>query len=323
MPNDSYDIIIVIDQGFPLLSLAFVTEPLRIANRESPRPMFSWRVLSATGGRPRSSSGIGLDIDGPLDRTPADAVILLASYQPDRMVSAELSDWLRRRAREGSLMGCVDTGALVFAEAGLLSRRPAAAHHEAVVGFREAYGESLFVDRLFDLEGDRCSSAGGVATFDMTLAIIEHLATRWLAKRVAEILNYRPIETARAMGAYGRDWSIPRLDRTLAKAIEIMSVNLEKPVPIAEICARIGAPRWQLRRLFLKHLGMTARNYYLELRLERARNLLRNSGEAVGTIAQMCGFAALESMSRAYKARYGIPPSRDRSLASAPQPPSG
>ncbi len=211
-------------------------------------------------------------------------------------------------------MGCVDTGALVFAKAGLLSRRPAAVHHEAVVGFREVYGDALFTDLLFDLEGDRCSSAGGVATFDMTLAVIEHLASRRLAKRVAEILNYRPIETARASGSYGRDWSIPRLDRTLAKTVEIMLANIEKPVSVAEICQRVDTPVWRLRRLFQRHLGMSPQMYYLELRLDQARNLLRNSGQTVGTIAHMCGFPAPESMSRAYKARFGLPPSHDRAL---------
>ena len=307
-------IVVVIDEGFPLLSLAFVTEPLRLANRESPRPLFNWRVLSLTGNRPRSSGGREVGVDGALDDEPADAVILLASYYPDRMISAKLLDWLRRRAASGALMGCVDTGALIFAQAGLLSRRPAAAHHEAIVGFREAHGEAFFADLLYDLDGDRCSSAGGVATFDMSLAVIELFGSRKLAKRVAQILNYRPLETDRASGSFGRDWSIPRLDRTLAQAIDVMLANIERPISISDIGDHVGLPPWRLRRLFHKHVGMSPQEYYLELRLERARNLLRNSSEKVGTIAHMCGFSALESMSRVYKTRYGLPPSTDRTL---------
>lgn len=307
-------VIIVIDEGFPLLSLAFVTEPLRVANRESPRPLFTWRVLSTGSARPRSSSGRGIDVDGPLDEDPADAVILLASYFPDRMMNARLSDWLRRRAASGTLMGCVDTGALIFAQAGLLTRRPAAAHHEAIVGFREARGEAFFADLLYDMDGDRCSSAGGVATFDMTLAIIERFGSRRLARRVAEILNYRPLGSDRAYDSFGRNWTIPGLHRTLAQSIEIMLANMERPVPVREIGARVGWPAWKLRRLFHRHLCMSPQGYYLELRLDRARNLLRNSSEKVGTIALMCGFPAIESLSRAYKARYGQPPSKDRML---------
>ncbi len=307
-------IVVVIDEGFPLLSLAFVTEPLRLANRESPSPIFTWRVLTPTGHPPRSSGGRRIDIDGGLDDNPADAVILLASYYPDRMISAPLIDWLRRRAATGALMGCVDTGALIFAEAGLLNRRPAAVHHEAIVGFREARGEDYFADLLFDMHGNRCSSAGGVATFDMSLAIIERFGSRRLARRVAEILNYRPLEKERASGTFGRDWSIPRLDRTLAKAIELMMANIERPVPVSDISTLVGVSPWRLRRLFRKHLGTSPQEYYINLRLDQARNLLRNSSEKTGTIAHLCGFPALESLSRAYKTRFGVSPSRDRTL---------
>ncbi|MEM0949169.1 MAG: helix-turn-helix domain-containing protein [Pseudomonadota bacterium] len=317
--KSAVSVAIVIGDGFPLLSLAFVTEPLRLANRESARPIFSWRVLGVEGARPCSSSGREVSADGPLDDAPADVVLLLSSYGAERMVSAHLTDWLRRRAKTGALMGCVDTGALIFANAGLLSRRPAAAHHEAILGFREARGDAYFADMLYDLDGDRCSSAGGVATFDMSLAIIERYGSPRLARRVTEILNYRPLESGRASGSFGLDWSILRLDRTLAGAVEIMRANIAQPVAIAEIGRRVSAAPWQLRRLFQKYTGHSPQDYYLEVRLDQARNLLRNSGERVGTIALMCGFPALESLSRAYKARFGVSPSKDRALPVANQ----
>lgn len=307
------NISIVIAEGFPLLSLALLTEPLRIANRESSKPIFHWRILSPEPDPPRSSSGRRIDIDGELDESPTDAVILLASYAPARMISGGLRRWLRRRAAGGALMGCVDTGALLFADAGLLKQYPAAAHREAVVGFREAHGDALFVERLFDFHDQRCSSAGGVATFDMTLAIIEHFASSALARRVAEILNYRRLEGDGA-NVLGPHWSIPRRNRQLALAIEMMLANLEQPLAIEEICQRLDWPVWRLRRLFQRYLGMPPRAYYLELRLEQARNLLRNSAEKVGNIALMCGFPATESLSRAYKARFGVSPGRDRRL---------
>lgn len=305
---------ILIGEGFPLLSLALVTEPLRLANRESLRPVFRWRILSVNGDSPRSSSGHALETSGGLDEEPTDVAILLASYAPDRMKSNTFLNWLRRRARSGCLMGCVDTGALLFAEAGLLDRRPAAVHHEAIVAFRESRWDSFFIDRLFDLNADRCSSAGGVVTIDMTLALISHFEGKRLARRVAEILNYRPLESERAEGSFGVDWSIPRINRTLAKAVEMMLANTEAPLPIAEIANRLELPVWKLRRLFIRHLGEPPQTYYLELRLDRARNLLRNSHETVGKIALMCGFPASESLSRAYRLRFRVAPSHDRSL---------
>jgi len=42
-------------------------------------------------------------------------------------------------------MGCMDTGAMVFAEAGLLAKTPAAVHFEALQSYREAYADPLRV----------------------------------------------------------------------------------------------------------------------------------------------------------------------------------
>ncbi|MEM9764584.1 MAG: helix-turn-helix domain-containing protein [Pseudomonadota bacterium] len=300
---------IVIGESFPFLPLACVTEPFRVANRESPRPLFDWRILSVDGKAVRASNGRPVPVDGPLDKAPADIVLLLASYAPGGMASAPLLRWLRQRATTGALMGCVDTGALIFAEAGLLGRRPAAAHQEALPGFREAKGEALFADRAFDLDGDRCSAAGGVATIDMTLAIIERVGPPRLADRVAAILNHRRPTTG---GGATPAWVAPGPDRRLAQAVEIMQAHIERPLPIAEIAGRVDCPGWRLRRLFVRRFGMGPQAYYLELRLERARDLLRHSSERVGSVALICGFPAGEALARAYRARFGVAPSRDR-----------
>lgn len=304
---------IVLGEAFSLVSLSMVTEPFRLANRESPKPLFQWRLLSIDGKRPKSSSGLIFDIDGPLDDARADVVIMLASYSPDRLRSSALMNWLRRRAREGCMMGCVETGALLFAEAGLLAKRPAAVHRESITAFREACGEELFVDRLFDFDRDRFSSAGGVVTMDMTLALISYFGSQRLARRIAEILYYVPRQSDRDE-SIGVDSSFRRLDRNLARATEIMMANIETPLKIGEICSRLGIPRYQLQRLFQRYLKQSPQSYYLGLRLERARNLLRNSHEKVGTIAMMCGFPAPESLTRAYSKRFGIRPGQDRNF---------
>ncbi len=306
------NIAILLVEAFPLLSLSLVTEPLRLANRELVSPAFLWRCLSPDGGTLRSSSGFPITPDGGLDSHPADAVLLLSSYRPEAGFSPALLAWLRRRAAEGALMGCVDTGGLIFAEAGLLSGHPAALHHEAVAAYGAKRERLFLLDRLFDLTPSRCSSAGGVATLDMTLALIGHFTEPAIARRVAEILNYQPLETPRARGRFGRDWSLPRVDRHLGRCVEIMIANIEEPLALRDIAAQAGLPPWRMRRLFAKYLKQSPGAYYQEIRLEKGRNLLRNAHAQVGEIAALCGFESLEGFSRAYRRRYGLPPSHDR-----------
>ncbi|MBE1284017.1 MAG: helix-turn-helix domain-containing protein [Rhodobacteraceae bacterium] len=307
MPN----VDIVLTENFPVLSLTLVTEPLRVANRESVEQIWRWRFLSLEGGMMLSSSGMPVDTQ-PLDEQRADVVLVLSSYFPERSVVRPLLSWLQARARGGAVMGCVDTGALIFAEAGLLSRAPAAVHFEALRGYREKFANQMFADRLFTFSDTRCSSAGGVATFDMTLGLITHFNGRDLADRVAEILTYRPTEHDGPQQRLLTDTSLKRLDRNLSKAVDLMLSTLDQPMTIEEIADQVGISLWTLGRLFKRYLKETPSAYYRGLRLAEARNLLNNSALRVGDISALCGFENPESFARAYRRAYGVSASADR-----------
>ena len=310
MPN----VAIVLTDHFPILSLTLVTEPLRVANRELAGPAWRWRILSATGGVLGSSSGIDVPTD-PLDEARDDIVLLLSSYTPESALTKPFLGWLRRRSRAGTLMGCVDTGAMIFAEAGLLTQNPAAVHFEALRGYRETYADQMFVDRMFDLSDNRCSSAGGVATFDMTLALIARYSGRDLAKRVAEILTYRPTEYDGPQQKMLTETSLARLNRTLGRAVDLMLANLGNPLQISNLCAQLSVPQWTLERLFKRHLKMTPSAYYRFLRLSQARNLLLNANCRISEVGSQCGFENPESFARAYKKQFGETASHTKSSA--------
>ncbi len=292
--------------GFPILSLTLVTEPLRIANRELGQNRFDWLMVSDDGQVRRSSSGIPMDTTTLPDQKQ-DVVILLASYRPGRSATGPTLSWLRRQDRLGALMACVDTGALVFAKAGLLRVRPAAAHPEAIGGFHREFPDSLFIDRLFDVSPPRASSAGGVATLDMTLGLIGHFAGDAVSGRVAEVLTYQPMFPGQVMSAVGGSVS-----PVVREAVRIMMANPSRCPSPSEIASRVGVPPWRLTRLFKRSLRMSPRSYSVELRLQRARDMLRNTTLAVSEIAADCGYDNAEVFSRAYRKRFGLPPSHDR-----------
>ncbi len=312
-----YAVDIVLVNRFPLLSLSLVAEPLRVANREMLERVFRWRVLSPDGRPVTSSSGFVLAADAGLDEGRSDAVLLLASYGAEEAALPGLLSWLRRRARRGALMGCVDTGAVIFARAGLLDARPAAVHHEAYNAYRSEFRDRQFTDRIYDFAPPRCSSAGAVGTLDMTLALIAQVASPTIARRVEKVLNYTPHAPETGQSAFDRDRTLATVDRDLARCVEIMQTHLEDPLPLATVAALAQVPAWRMRRLFAKFLGTTPRTHYLGLRLDRARDLLRNSHARVGTVAVACGFEAPETLSRAYKRRFTVSPSRDRAWVGA------
>lgn len=307
MPN----VALVLSENFPILSLTLITEPLRVANRELARAEWSWTILSTEGGALQSSSGIEIPTQ-PLDGISYDIVLLICSYSPENALSAPLLAWLRKHARKGTMMGCVDTGAMIFAEAGLLTKTPAAVHFEALRGYQERYGTQMFVDRMFDIAETRCSSAGGVATFDMALGLISRYNNHDLSLRVAEILTYRPTEHSGSQQKMLIDTTISRLDRMLGRAVDLMLANIRDPLDIDTICKRLNTPRWTLHRLFRRHLKHTPAAYYRYLRLSQAKNLLLNSSFQIGEIGNLCGFENPESFSRAYMRLFGMSPTKTR-----------
>lgn len=304
---------ILLFDGFPMISLSSIIEPLRIANREDQHPVFDWKLITETGGIARSSSNIDISADHGFHSGYApDILLVLASYHPEKTVTRSAISFLRNQSARGILLGCVDTAALLLAEAGLLKNRKAAVHHESLKAIRNSHPAEVFIDRLFDFSANFCSSAGGVATLDMTLALIAHFEDKKLAKAVAEAINYRPLTTSRAQIELSQDWSVARLDRRLALAVEVMRDTLDRPLSISELANLAELKNWQLRRKFQKFFGETPARYYLNLRLENARALLKNSPASVGDIGMQCGFVNVEILSRSYKKRYGIQPSKDR-----------
>jgi transcriptional regulator GlxA family with amidase domain len=70
--------------------------------------------------------------------------------------------------------------------------------------------------------------------------------------------------------------------------------------------------RRQLERLFKQHLDRVPSQYYLELRLNRARQMLRQSSKSIIQIGLSCGFSSGPHFSSAYRNHFGITPRDDR-----------
>jgi len=100
-------------------------------------------------------------------------------------------------------------------------------------------------------------------------------------------------------------------------AMRVVAAATVQHAPVVEcqqVAACSGIAPWRLGRLFKRLLRQTPAQYYVGLRLARARHLLRNSQHQVGIIASRCGFDNHETFSRAYRRAFGVAPSQDRGL---------
>ncbi|MDP5252672.1 MULTISPECIES: helix-turn-helix domain-containing protein [unclassified Vibrio] len=98
----------------------------------------------------------------------------------------------------------------------------------------------------------------------------------------------------------------------LDQAISLMKHNIEEPLTCEDIAHSLAISRRQLERRFKQVLGEQPSKFYLSLRLEHGRFLLRESNYSIVQIALMCGFSSGAHFSSAYRACFQRTPSDER-----------
>jgi transcriptional regulator GlxA family with amidase domain len=138
-----------------------------------------------------------------------------------------------------------------------------------------------------------------------------------LALKVSEqclIDHIRPADVVQRMALRAR---IGGNHPKLVAAIDRMEENLEDPLSPDELAQSVGLSRRQLERLFRQHIGRSPTQYYLELRLQRARLLLIQTDLPVVDVAVACGFVSASHFSKSYHQQFDHAPRDERRHASA------
>ncbi|MEP4420704.1 MAG: helix-turn-helix domain-containing protein, partial [Nitratireductor sp.] len=91
--------------------------------------------------------------------------------------------------------------------------------------------------------------------------------------------------------------------------------NLDEPFSAVELAKGAGLSVRQVERLFLRHLNMTPGRYYMRLRLERARELLRQTNLPILDVAIATGFTSHSYFAQSYRLQFGRLPSEERRTA--------
>jgi transcriptional regulator GlxA family with amidase domain len=299
---------------FSMMAFAAGIEPLRSANRLSGRRLFEWQLVSADGSPVEASNGIAVAAQGSLAQLgKADMIIVCAGLEaPEVERNIKLHHQLRRLARHGTLIGAISSGSFLLAEAGLLAGRRCTVHWEYFEAFRTRYPDLEVTEELFVIDRNVFTCSGGTAALDMMVHFLSQVAGSRLALGVAEQFIHPQVRTQeeqQRLDPHARY----RIDNPkLIQVISLMESTLDEPMELREMARRANISVRQVERLFREHLGSSPKTFYLDLRLAKARTLLRRTLGSLRTIALECGFGSPSHFCHAYKRRYGIPPTHER-----------
>ncbi|MAU53843.1 MAG: AraC family transcriptional regulator [Roseovarius sp.] len=305
-------VFVLLDQ-FTLLSFAGALESLRIANRMAGTELYTWALTGDTDDVVTCSNGVRFHVDFPLSElNREDVVILCGGIDVQKTATRRMLNWLRREARRGLRIGGLCTASYVMARAGLLDGKRATIHWENQDAFLEEFDEVTLTKSIFIIDGNRMTTAGGTASIDLMLSLIAADHGEKLANAVADQQIYSSIRTDQDTQRLSVPTRIGVRHPKLSQVIQAMEANIEEPISPSILAREVGMSTRQLERLFRRYLNRSPKRYYMELRLQKARNLLMQTDMTVINVALACGFASPSHFSKCYRAHYQTTPYRER-----------
>lgn len=306
-------------EGAPTLNTASVFDPLvkadaawrHLVDAHAP-PFFETHMVgegeervSFTGGAAVSPS-----IDVRSSPTPDLVVVpgLADAVPPSLEANRRWVRWLARWYEDGAVVASSCTGSFLLAEAGLLSGRRATTHWVAAPYFRACYPDvDLLVDRIIVDEGNVITSGGSTTA----LNLIHYLVSRFGSpERAAAITRVLLLDS-------GRDSQLPfvvgglvpdHADPVVASA-QAHVAAVDGRATVAAVAHAVGVSTRTLSRRFRTAIDMNPQRYIELIRIERAKRLLTESGDAIDHIRSELGFGDSTAFRRAFRRHTGVTPS--------------
>jgi len=300
-------------KNFSMASFSAAIEPLRIANRVAGYELYRWQIASEDGTTATASNGVVMQVNmGLTEVRRDDTVMVCGGVNIKDATTKPVLNWLRREARKGAGIGGLCTAAYTVAKAGLLDGKKCTIHWENHDSFEEEFLEVELTKSIYTVDGNRYSSAGGMSSLDLMLNVIASDQGQELANTVADQLIYTSIRTDRDEQRLSIPTRIGVRHPKLSSVIQMMEANIEDPVSPSILARDVGMSTRQLERLFRRYLNRSPKRYYMELRLQKARNLLMQTDMSVINVALACGFASPSHFSKCYRSHYDTTPYRER-----------
>lgn len=304
--------------GVQLLSIAGPAEVFGAANRAfaergipALRQPYAPRLFSPNGGMVHSASGLSLHTEPLGEDAPELDTLVVPGGSGIRAIMADplTVDWLRRTAPKARRIVSFGGGAFILARAGMMSGRRCVTHWRFEPDLVREYPDvNLVGGELFVRDGAFFSAAGGSASVDLTLRLVEEDHGKPIAIHVAHMMvlsRVRPGEQPQlAAELRAQLAATPRISQA---AEWIVDHIIERPT-VADLAHRFAMSERNFSRSFTREMGVSPQRFIDQTRLEAARRWLSTSNLPLEAVARKAGFSGAEHMAQAFKRNLGVTP---------------
>jgi transcriptional regulator GlxA family with amidase domain len=265
-------------------------------------------------------SGVAVTPHATLDQCPPDAVICVPELNvPPGMplfehYSQEIA-WLQARYAQGATLAAACSGAMLFAEAGLLDGFEATTHWAWCAEMRERFPKVTVREQralVVSGKGQRLIMAGGGTSFlDLALYLVARTVGIDVAMQAARVnlIDWHTIgQQPFARLARTRQCA----DAVIARCQEWIAEHYARPSPVAAMQRLSGLAERTFKRRFAQATGMSPIEYVHALRIEEAKHLLETTDVVVEGIANEVGYEDAGYFSRLFREKVGLTPMQYR-----------
>lgn len=277
----------------------------------------AWKMLGLTADPIHSSSGVAVCIDvtaEQVDLQAYDYLVVFGSRTAERSKSLarDYAPLLRRAARAGLSLVCVDNASFLLAKAGLLNGYKVALHWRHVPEFRTAFPRiDIRSEMIYCFDRDRISCSGGSAAIDMAVELLSrHCGRERALKGLADMLIDEPRGEGHRLKSLEAE---PEAGRHLSRAISLMRTLMADQMTVSELAARIGIGRRHLDRLFVDRFKISAHEYWSAMRMDHVHWRVLNSNHSLAGIADEVGVGNASNLCRVFRKKFGYSPGTLRS----------
>ncbi len=255
-----------------------------------------------------------------LDQCPVVPIVCVpevnvAPGQPLADPYREEINWLKERYEQGASLAAACSGAMLFAEAGLLNGWEATTHWAYCDYLRHAFPAVTVHEQralVVSGEGQRLIMAGGGTSWlDLSLYLIARMVGVDVAMQVARVnlidwhhVGQQPFaRLARTRQAE---------DSVIARCQAWVAEHYQESAPVRAMIRLSGLAERTFKRRFKQATGMSAIEYVHALRLEEAKQMLEASDLPVEAVANEVGYEDAGFFSRLFKRKVNLTPAQYR-----------
>ena len=281
------------------------------------------QFLSESSDKIKSRAGITMVADITLDSelsvssVPPDIIIVPSLWRNPRPIlrsHQKLVAWLQHCWQQGSTLIGVGTGVCFLAESGLLDNHSATTHWHYVDQFKRDYPKVDLKPDFFITQSERIYCA---ASLNALADIIVHLIAQHYGKAAAQNVerNFsheirKPYEEQRYLEGAGDRHA----DELIAEIQFWLRTNLTSELTLTEIAKQFGMSQRSFTRRFKAATGVRATQYWQQLRIETAKELLASSNLTIQEIADQVGYQDQGHLTRLFKKDLNLTPKAYRAM---------